>query len=68
MPDLESFVVGAKNQENLKSGIQRKKKRKVGLSDEEIEDETNLIKKQGTKSRPTAQYKDQSMNDFSNTN
>lgn len=38
MPDLDSFIVNVKNQENLKSGIQRKKKKK-GKSDDEIEDE-----------------------------
>jgi len=28
MPDLESFIISSKNQDNLKSGIVRKKKKK----------------------------------------
>jgi hypothetical protein len=53
MPDLESFIVSAKNQEGLKSGIKRKKKR--GKGDDEFEedlDETALLKKKGTRTRP----------------
>jgi hypothetical protein len=47
MPDLESFVVSVKNQENLKSGIKRKKKKKGGKSDDEEEEvnELQMIKK-----------------------
>ena len=55
MPDLESFIVSAKNQEDLKSGIQRKKKKKpVEENDdgEEPENELSALKNAGTKSRP----------------
>lgn len=37
MPDLESFLISAKNQEDLKSGNQRKKKKKG--NEEEDEDD-----------------------------
>ena len=40
MPDLESFLISAKNQEDLKSGIQRKKKKKG--NDEEDEDDFDI--------------------------
>ena len=50
MPDLESFIVSSKNQDNLKSGIKRKKTKK-GQEDEF--DEDSSLNKSGTKSRPS---------------
>ena len=35
MPDLESFIISSKNQDNLKSGIVRKKKKKENRAKEE---------------------------------
>jgi hypothetical protein len=60
MPDLESFLISAKNQEDLKTGIQRKKKKKGGDQEEDeddfdIETEVAIQKTQngsGTRSRP----------------
>ena len=54
MPDLESFLVSSKNQEDLKSGIKRKKSKKGGDDDlGEADLETSFLKKSGgTKSRP----------------
>lgn len=61
MPDLESFIISAKNQEDLKSGIQRKKKRKIGEACDDNDDDEDFMdfqtsylnmKSQGTKSRP----------------
>jgi hypothetical protein len=39
MPDLESFLVSIKNQEDLKSGIKRKKKAKGKEDDLDMEEE-----------------------------
>lgn len=39
MPDLESFLVSAKNQDNVKSGIQRKKKSKKKGSKSDMDEE-----------------------------
>ena len=60
MPDLESFLISAKNQEDLKSGIQRKKKKKGDQEENEddfdIETEVAIQKTQngsGTRTRPS---------------
>lgn len=50
MPDLESFIISAKNQEDLKSGIVRKKKKKG--DEDESEEEVSFGKSNGTRSRP----------------
>ena len=54
MPDLESFIISAKNQEDLKSGIQRKKKKKPDDDQitEDLDTDMPLIKSSGTRSRP----------------
>ena len=49
MPDFESFIVSAKNQEPVKSGIKRRKK-PAGQSDEEEEEVS--YPSGGTRTRP----------------
>jgi hypothetical protein len=51
MPDLESFIVSAKNQEDLKSGIKRKRGKKEEEEDGDLES-AYLKKGSGTRSRP----------------
>jgi hypothetical protein len=50
MPDLESFIVTQKNQENLQAGIKRKKK----AAGKESSDDEVIAPKKGSRSRPNA--------------
>lgn len=56
MPDLESFIVSSKNQEDFKSEIKRKKSKKRGDEDDEDDEimanESSFNKSTGTRSRP----------------
>jgi hypothetical protein len=49
MPDLESFLISAKNQENLSNGVKRGKKKKNGSEDS---DDEVMPSKTGSRSRP----------------
>lgn len=56
MPDLESFIISSKNQEDFKSDIKRKKSKKRGDEDDDddeiIVNECSFNKSTGTRNRP----------------